>query len=246
MMNNMIVKNNNGEQLSINVVRYFRLNGIEYLIFSLNEIDDGGYVKLYISKVMGQMANTIDDDVEWSMIKDTIKTIIKSNKENLPLPITDLSLKRINNLQITDQKVFKLNDSLLQLLSANKKEELTPDIDVKEIQSFDQSQEPVEKDSSIFTPIEQTADNNNPIEEINRLVQTNELDNSLSSNSAPLTNDYMVFNTNLPNHDGLSDYGLDYKKLYENEQIKNKELLEENNEYKQIIEQLRKILDKTL
>ena len=99
-MDNIMIKNAQGEQLNINVVRYFRLNGVEYLIFSLNEIDEGGYVKLYISKVNGELANTIADDVEWNLIKDTVKTIIKANKDNVNLPITDLDIRKLSNIQV--------------------------------------------------------------------------------------------------------------------------------------------------
>jgi len=118
-MKDIIVTTLEGKQLHINIVRYFRLNGIEYLIFSLNEIDDAGYIKLYVSKIVDGVGKSIDDDVEWNLIKDTIKIIIKSNKENLPLPISDLNHDKINNIQIANQKIFKLTDSLLQLLIAN-------------------------------------------------------------------------------------------------------------------------------
>lgn len=119
-MNGVNVQNANGETININVIRYFKLNGFDYLVFSLNEIDDGGYVKLYISKIVDGIGMSITDDVEWNLIKDTIKDVIKRNKEGISLGIEDLSENNISQIKINDQKVFKLNDSLLQLLSANK------------------------------------------------------------------------------------------------------------------------------
>lgn len=119
-MNGVNVQNANGEIININVIRYFKLNGFDYLVFSLNEIDDGGYVKLYISKIVDGIGMSITDDVEWNLIKDTIKDVIKRNKEGISLGIEDLSENNISQIKINDQKVFKLNDSLLQLLSANK------------------------------------------------------------------------------------------------------------------------------
>ena len=76
-MNGVTVKKIDGSSENISVIRYFKLNDFSYLIFSLNEIDDGGYVKLYISKISNGMGVTISDDVEWNLVKDTIKDIIK-------------------------------------------------------------------------------------------------------------------------------------------------------------------------
>ena len=119
-MNGIVVQKSNGESINITVIRYFRLNNFDYLVFSLNEIDDGGYVKLYISKIVNGLGVTIDDDVEWNLVKDTIKDIIKRNKDSIPVGVNDLNEANISQIKIENQKVFKLNDSLLQLLSANK------------------------------------------------------------------------------------------------------------------------------
>ena len=118
-MKQVMIKNAEGALISVDVIRYFRLNSLEYLIFSLNEIDDGGYAKLYVSKIIDGVGQSIEDDVEWNLIKDTIKSIIKSNKDNMPLSIIDLNVSTINNMTVVDRKIFKLNDSLLQLLRAN-------------------------------------------------------------------------------------------------------------------------------
>ena len=53
------MKNLNGENIEIEVIRYFINNDIEYLIYSLNEIDGAGYTKLYASKIIGNNASII-------------------------------------------------------------------------------------------------------------------------------------------------------------------------------------------
>lgn len=274
-MDNVMIKNAQGEQLNINVVRYFRLNGIEYLVFSLNEVDEGGYVKLYISKVNGDFANTITDDVEWNLIKDTVKTIIKSNKENLPLPITDLDVRKLGNIQVVDQKVFKLSETFIQLLGAN-----------KNIEAYEEPTQPavapvlpVMESASVVEGIDLDSIQQNPITESNstylnqEVIQENSVgpvlpqfeETSVDPVTQPAINDFVapisvetptvetssvgmtlpISENNLSDLENTADYGLDYKTLYENELDKNKLLTEEIEKYKSIINNLKNIINGT-
>lgn len=268
-MDNVMIKNAQGEQLSINVVRYFRLNGIEYLVFSLSEVDEGGYVKLYISKVNDNFANTITDDVEWNLIKDTIKTIIKSNKENLPLPITDLDVRKLGNTQVIDQKVFKLSETFIQLLGANKSVEAY----VEPIQLSPTPELPVMESASVVEGIDLNSIQQNPITEpitTGEIFQETQVEPVLSQVDAtlektvaqPVESTINDFNSsvnvttptveaspisegNLSSLGNTADYGLDYKTLYENELDKNKLLTEEIERYKLMINNLKNIINET-
>lgn len=117
---NLTVKNAMGEQFNILAIRYFKFNGINYLIFTKNEIDEAGYQKLYISKINNMVGNNIDDEVEWNLVRDTIKAIAKANKDNSVLPVQDLNEMEINGIQIVGQKPFKLTVASVTLLGANK------------------------------------------------------------------------------------------------------------------------------
>lgn len=259
-MDNLMIKNAQGEQININVVRYFRLNGTEYLVFSLNEVDEGGYVKLYISKVNGNFANTITDDVEWNLIKDTIKTIIKSNKENMPLNIIDLDVRKLTNVQLVEQKVFKLSETFIQLLGANKKieayEEPVPSTEL----NFNNVEKDMVLDEIQLNPIAEPTYNDFvlpvseeiltgpvapqveiPAIESNSAPQpSNEVLNSITVN--PFTETPVVEEkTNIPSLDN----SVDYKTLYENELNKNNVLTEEIEKYKNIINNLKNIVNET-
>ncbi len=248
-MNGVTVQKNNGEPININVVRYFELNGFNYLIFSLNEVDDGGYVKLYISKIVNGVGNTIIDDVEWNLVKDIIKDIIKRNKDSIPNGIHDLNETVLSNIVINDQKVFKLNDSLLQLLSANKN--LTPindNITVEETVSDNLSS--LDKtlifNNESLKPIEDNANSQNipPFFSNDASIINNEM------NHTPMVHDsvgsnmnssiyYNGENSNTTNNDRNS---VDYKLLYETEHQKNEELLQELNKYQNLINDLKSVL----
>lgn len=116
----------NGESKEVNVVRYFELNGNKYLIYSLNEIDMQGYIKLYIIKVEMDNATGTDnalsivDEQEWTNLKDEIKKIVRDNHVGT-LNVDDLNYKKIEGLIVNDNKVFKLPEKLLSDLSSNKK-----------------------------------------------------------------------------------------------------------------------------
>lgn len=121
-----IMKNINGETIEIDVVRYFINNDVEYLIYSLNEIDNAGYTKLYASKIVGNNASIITDEEEWTLIKEIIKQIVKNNRDGSPLDIIDLNEDTLSDVTLIDTRVFKLQGNLVTLLSENKnvKEEL--------------------------------------------------------------------------------------------------------------------------
>ena len=252
-MDNINVQNGQGKTININVVRYFRLNGSEYLIFSLNEVDEGGYVKLYICKVVDNKASAITDDVEWNLIKDTIKTIIKSNKDNLPLPIVDINSQKLSGIQIIDQKVFKLGETFINLLGANKKIEVDViDQTVQPIESIAPDQSTQQFDTSVIgTPSdvlnqEDIIDNVQSFEGPSLEVPSGDSQDIVENNKVSQINSDTVQTSESTIPDGMSDYALNYKTLYENELNKNKDLVEINQKYQNIINNLKNIIEEAL
>lgn len=251
-MNGIVVQKSNGESINITVIRYFRLNNFDYLVFSLNEIDDGGYVKLYISKIVNGLGVTIDDDVEWNLVKDTIKDIIKRNKDGIPVGVNDLNEANISQIKIENQKVFKLNDSLLQLLSANKSiqnnendttqvepkiEDTITDVTTEKNDKF-LSQNTTPVNNSIIEPqINEinTVDNNTPLNNVS--------DEKTISNPSIDSNIYYNGDVEPVNNGAASVSTQDnYKDLYENEVAKNKELTEQLEKYQNLINDLKEVL----
>ncbi len=122
-MDKVTISNLQGENGLVNVIRYFMNNGNEYLIYSLNEVDEAGYTRLYVTKITGvdgtYSAETLND-TEWNEIKNIVKLIVKANKEGIPVPVQDLNPKKISNILLKDKKIFKLNAPLVNDLGANK------------------------------------------------------------------------------------------------------------------------------
>lgn len=112
----------NGSTLEVEVVRYFALEGKKYLMYTLNEIDEQNYSKLYAIKVdENNYSVKIEDDSEWTFVKDQIKIIIKANKEGIQ-SVEDQDFAKIQGITLSDPKVFKLSVDFVNLFKANKKE----------------------------------------------------------------------------------------------------------------------------
>lgn len=242
-MNGVTLKKVDGSIESVNVVRYFKLNDFSYLIFSLNEIDDGGYVKLYVSKFTNGVGETIHDDVEWNLIKDTIKDIIKRNKEGIPVGLNDLDENNLANITINDQKVFKLNASLLQLLSANKNA-------TSEIPNNTVIEDSKKNDNEfINNSIEQTIPDLNSTENLIPSYTNDsdvaEVPNNNVELEKTITNEIpkgIYYGEDDKKTDNISSLDDNYKKLYEMELKKNDELLQELKKYQDLINDLKEVL----
>lgn len=115
------MKNINDEYIDIEVIRYFINNDTEYLIYSLNEIDEKGYTKLYASKIIGAKALIITDNDGWNIVKEIIKEVVRSNRDGSELSIIDLDEDNLDDVILQDTRVFKLQGNLVNLLSENKK-----------------------------------------------------------------------------------------------------------------------------
>ena len=48
-MDSIVLYNQNGQKFDVEVIRYFKYNDNKYLIFSLDEVDNNGYIQLYFS-----------------------------------------------------------------------------------------------------------------------------------------------------------------------------------------------------
>lgn len=121
-MESVIVLDQNNRNINIDVVRYFKSNANNYLIYTLNERDEAGYVKVYASKVSEVfVAEKIIDENEWNNIKDLIKVIVKEAKENNLTTVEDLDIKDLAHLKLFSSRVFKLANNVTEMLGANKK-----------------------------------------------------------------------------------------------------------------------------
>ncbi len=115
-----------GERVEADIVRYFDAYGKKYLVYTLNEKDEQGFVKLYVAKIDGApkalIGEFIGDDNEWSVLKGEFKKIIGENSDTGRTSANDLNPTDLENVNVRGHRIIKLMDSYVNLLGANKKD----------------------------------------------------------------------------------------------------------------------------
>ena len=115
-----------GEKVDAEIVRYFDAYGKKYLVYTLNEKDEQGFVKLYVAKLNGApkalIGEFIEDDNEWSVLKSEFKKIIGENGDSGRTSANDMNPAELENINVRGHRIIKLMESYVNLLGANKKE----------------------------------------------------------------------------------------------------------------------------
>lgn len=125
-MSKLIIKNFDNNKVEVDVIRYFKYKNTNYLIYTLNEIDEKGFTKLYIVKIMKQfnllVAKTIKDEQEWKQIQQIVKKLVTELKNNKLNEFVDLDIENLNDIKIKEARYFKLDKKLLSILTVNNEE----------------------------------------------------------------------------------------------------------------------------
>ena len=83
-MKNLTITNEDNTKMSVDIVRYFKYKNDCYLIYTMNEVDEKGYLKLYLVKVMEELGfpvvYNIRDDKEWASMQGIVKKVLKEKK----------------------------------------------------------------------------------------------------------------------------------------------------------------------
>ena len=122
-MDSIVLYNQNGQKFDVNVVRYFKDVNNKYLVFDLAEVDNNGYIQLYLAKEYdenGKMVlGNVADEEEWHRFRETIQTIVNNNRNNIPND-GDLDYKTLDGATVSEFRIFKLKDEVAKLFGANK------------------------------------------------------------------------------------------------------------------------------
>ena len=108
--------------IPFNLVRFFQVDGLQLLIYTVNDlVDEQGHVTIHISVIGtdGQITAYAVADEQWDFVKGLIKNIVSANKNNQPLPIMDLDYNALNGINLVGDKALKLMSNYVELLKAN-------------------------------------------------------------------------------------------------------------------------------
>ena len=84
MKKEMAVIDSNGSLVDVEIISVFNLSetGSNYAVYTFNDKDDNGLIKIYVTKFEKEddsySFNFIDSDDEWNTVKNVLKTMARS------------------------------------------------------------------------------------------------------------------------------------------------------------------------
>ena len=73
-MKKFVIRNEENERVTVDLVRYFRFKNDEFLIYSKSEVDEKDYMKLYLVRVMEELGQpvvqTIKNETDWANMQN--------------------------------------------------------------------------------------------------------------------------------------------------------------------------------
>ena len=122
-MDRIVLYNQNGQKFDVEVIRYFKYNDNKYLIFSLGEVDNSGYIQLYLSKVSlkdgKEFMEGVTDETEWNNFRTAIQRIVTNVRANVEVDC-DLDYKPLDGMMVSEFRIFKLKEEISKTLASNK------------------------------------------------------------------------------------------------------------------------------
>lgn len=118
-MNKILIKNELGESVIANVIRYFMLNGKKYMIYSLNEVDGSNYIKLYAIELNVMDNTTIGvtiEDENWVNVINLVKKIVNIVQSNTQADVDDINPNSLISVNLKTKRPFKIDVNMLESL----------------------------------------------------------------------------------------------------------------------------------
>lgn len=226
-MENTKIFLDNGVETNVNGIFYV-FNSKYYFIYTMSELDESEYVRLYVVQVCKEIQNTptgpidtgymlgmeINNPEEWSRVQDSITKIVEDKKNNtVNSDIQYLPISMLINLKVISKNKFKLMKNIVEdnfkvVITSTTGEDKSNEVSLTPIQPLEPISNAVMSNSSI------------PLENLSAIPTTNNI-------TSPAT-------------DG--DVIIDYRSRFFEEQEKNQELEEQLKILNQKLEQVKSII----
>ena len=198
---------------------FYLYNSKYYFLYTQNEVDENGYVKLYLTKVGKETTNTENGPVEtgnmigieiptndeWKEVQGSISKIVNSKKTKIEdKDIQVLPINMLVNLKVVGKKTFRLlsniiendfgvslSENLLQANDSNQQLLNDPNLNKPIEESTDQVIEPVieQANNTIETPTVSEVEQPVPVI-VDESTELENISNTSNEELAPLENSY--------------------------------------------------------
>ena len=235
-MENTKIFLDNGTELTVNGIFYV-FNSKYYFIYTMSELDENDYVRLYVVQVCKEIQNTptgpidtgymlgmeISNPEEWASVQDSIMKIVEDKKNNtINSEIQYLTINMLTNLKIVNKNKFKLMKNIIE---DNFKVNVGSSMETLSLGDFSKNYNNLTSNDAL-TPIQ-------PLEPISNAV--------MKDSSIPLVNLNTIPSSTTSNtKDG--DVIIDYRSRFFEEQEKNQELEEQIKKLNEKLENIKSIL----
>ena len=270
----------NGIKKTVSCIFYL-YNSNYYFLFTENEKDENGYIKLYLAKVGKETVNSengpvetgnmigieIQTDDEWKEVQGSISKIVNSKKTKVEDPsIQYLPVNMLVNLKIVSKKTFRLLSDIIEKDFGVSLNETESETQVENKFNMDELNETTEKNEDFSSQTDiSLVENDMPISEMKNensnvssdVLQTDklidELDHNIDSSnkinteneSSEMQDSFEIATGEVETEDDYEqpDIIIDYRTKFFEEQEKNKKLQEEIEKLKNILSNIKEIID---
>ena len=122
-MKKFTITNGENQKINVDLVRYFKFKNDLFLIYTMNEIDEKNYIKLYLVRIMEELGfpvvQTIRNDADWASMQGIVKKVLKEIKSGKRKQLEDLDYSDIIGIKVVNPRYFKLEQKLAEILSSN-------------------------------------------------------------------------------------------------------------------------------
>lgn len=209
-MKKFTITNSQNEKIVVDLIRYFKFQNNCYLIYTMNEVDEKNYLKLYLVRIMEELGlpivQLIKNENDWAGMQNIIKKVIKEIKCEKYNYLEDLDYKTIDGIKITDARFFKLDPKLTNILSSNyfDDEPYNPSSndDANSIGDGENNNKITEYSEDLLNiPVdtiiaENSLNNNDYVQNDNNMIDTNNVNDLINNNKVTKMNNIENIETN--------------------------------------------------
>lgn len=140
-MRSFTITNADNTKMQVDLIRYFKFKTDCFLIYSIGEIDDKNYKKLYLVRIMEELGfpvvQTIKNEADWANMQGIVKKVLKELKKNSKKLTEDLDYREIEGIKIVEPRFFKLDAKLVDILASNYMEGELTNMNQELVNTFD-------------------------------------------------------------------------------------------------------------
>ena len=161
-MKKVYVMDNRGREKVADKIAYFKVEDKKYFIYTLNEIDSEGYLKLYIKQLEnGEDVEILD--IEWEHVRGIVQEVLRQMRDGIVETYELLDFDDVTEVMETGARVFKLKQEIVEQIKNQELKEQEEDYNFENVDDFSnaliEAFKKAAKKPKVLEKIEENVDN---------------------------------------------------------------------------------------